>query len=222
MRNDATTSKTTIDFTRKKRNLSNCSYFTLLLFSLAGSQFFLKRQIPGKQVQFPITIQARLKQVQRFFSFCYIGFFGEKERLVAVSSLQVARIGRFRHILCIHVSLYVYVCGWFDISRRVSHVFFSFLFAGRLGFPLPGSATALGHVRTSPYLRIPNHRAREFWPENRIHMSFSYQVFRSFFVDASWDEFAADSRLILKSSFIRVAVRAFSGLLGCIRISGQC
>lgn len=142
---------------------------------------------------------------------------------MVVSSLQVARIGRFRHILCIRVSLYVYVCGWFDISRRVSHVFFSSLFAGRLGFLLPGSATALGHVRTSPYLRIPNHRAREFWPESRIHMSFSYQVFRSFFVDASWDEFAAHCRLILKSSFIRVAVGgAFSRLSGCIRISGQC
>lgn len=135
---------------------------------------------------------------------------------MVVSSLQVARIGRFRHILCIHVSMYVYVCGWFDISRRVNHVFFSSLFAGRLGFPLPGSATALGHVRTSPYLQFPNHRAREFWPESRIHMTFSYQIFRFFFVDASWDEFAAHCRLILKSSFIRVAVGAFSGCCGIL------
>lgn len=111
---------------------------------------------------------------------------------------------------------------WFDISRRVSHVLFSSLFAGRLGFPLPGSATALGHVRTLPYLQIPNHRARKFWPESRIHMSFSYQVFRTFFIDASWDEFAAHCRLILKSSFIRVSVRPFWGFLGYIRISGQC
>lgn len=119
-----------------------------------------------------------------------------KRTWLAVSWLQVARVSRFSDVLstCTHVSrLCARVVGLISRVVLVLVLFFPSLFAGRLRFPLPGPATASGHVRTSPYpcgfrMAVPEN----FGERNRVFLVPVIQVFRSPFrrcTRVRWDEF---------------------------------